>query len=414
MRKTLLFSTAICLLFSSFASADTFGTGDNQFWIEFVTIGNLNNPDSIFGYGSVDYYYRIGMYEITAGQYTAFLNETASLDIYSLHPGGSQIVQYGSSGNYNYVTSANQRNKPVHSIKWFDAARFCNYLTTGNTETGVYEFSSKYSYTINTILKHGDNPAYWIPTEGEWYKAAYYTGSRYSRYANGMDTVPTADNGWNYIGGNYDTPWDVGTGTEEQNGTFDMMGNVKEWNERESILAVYKGGSYADSNIGGNVSGGLRSNMGSLHLGFRIASNIVPEPTLIISIDIKHTSCPNPVNIKSKGVLPVAVLGSDVLDVNEIDPNSVEIFGVQSVRYSYEDVSAPADVNALPEECLCSTDGPDGYVDMVLKFDTPEIAEAIGEVEDGDYVILTLTGFLKDGTPIEGTDCVMIIKKGKH
>jgi len=146
---------------------------------------------------------------------------------------------------------------------------------------------------------------------------------------------------------------------------------------------------------------------------FSVNATILSEAVVLVPIDIKPTSCPNPVNVKSKGVLPVAVLGSDVFDVNDIDPNSVAILGVQPIRYNYEDVATPADVNAMPEDCLCSTDGPDDYLDMTLKFDTPVIIEAIGEVEDGDYVVLTLTGLLKDGTPIEGTDCVLIIEKGK-
>ena len=140
----------------------------------------------------------------------------------------------------------------------------------------------------------------------------------------------------------------------------------------------------------------------------------VLEPEMLsVHVDIKPQSCPNPLNVKSKGVLPVVILSTDVFDVNEIDPNSLEILGIGPIRYSYEDVAAPADANALPEECVCSTEGPDGYTDMTLKFDTSEMIEAIVEVEDGDYVVLTLTGSLKDGTPIEGTDCVMIIKKGK-
>lgn len=141
---------------------------------------------------------------------------------------------------------------------------------------------------------------------------------------------------------------------------------------------------------------------------------LVPKQTVIVSVDIKPTSCPNPLNVKSKGVLPVAILGSDVFDVNEIDVASLEILGVKPIRSSYEDVAAPVAKEALAEECACTTEGPDGYMDLTLKFDKQEIIEAIGEVEDGDEVILTLTGMLTDETPIEGTDCIWIIKKGKQ
>ena len=129
-------------------------------------------------------------------------------------------------------------------------------------------------------------------------------------------------------------------------------------------------------------------------------------------VDIKPTSCPNPVNVKSTGVLPVAILGSEVFDVNQIDIASLEILGVQPIRSSIEDVAAPVTEEALPEDCLCTTVGPDGYPDLTLKFDSQQIIEAIGPVEDGEMIILTLTGLLQDETVIEGTDCVLIKKKG--
>jgi len=140
---------------------------------------------------------------------------------------------------------------------------------------------------------------------------------------------------------------------------------------------------------------------------------LTPIPDTVC-IDIKPQSCPNPLNVTSKGVLPVAILGSEEFDVNEIDPNSLEILGVSPLRSSVEDVAALVAEEALPEDCLCTTEGPDGFMDLSLKFDTQAIIEAIGEVEDGEMIILTLTGSLLDGTPIQGTDCVLILKKGKQ
>jgi len=149
-------------------------------------------------------------------------------------------------------------------------------------------------------------------------------------------------------------------------------------------------------------------------MSFRIAS-VVPKPaSMVVSIDIKPQSCPNPLNVMSNGVLPVAILGSEVFDVNDIDPNSLEILGVSPLRNSIEDVAAPVTEEALPEDCLCTTEGPDGFMDLTLKFDSQAIIEAIGPVEDGEMIILTLTGSLQDETPIEGTDCVLIRKKGKQ
>ncbi len=65
----------------------------------------------------------------------------------------------------------------------------------------------------------------------------------------------------------------------------------------------------------------------------------------------------------------------------------------------------------------CTTDGPDGFPDLTLKFDRQELVAAIRPVLDAECLILTLTGNLKDefsGTPIEGADVVVILKKGKQ
>ena len=62
----------------------------------------------------------------------------------------------------------------------------------------------------------------------------------------------------------------------------------------------------------------------------------------------------------------------------------------------------------------CTTDGPDGWLDLTLKFDNQEIVAALGAVEDGECLLLTLTGELFDGTPIDFVeDVIIIIKKGK-
>ena len=133
---------------------------------------------------------------------------------------------------------------------------------------------------------------------------------------------------------------------------------------------------------------------------------------LVVDIDIKPTSCPNPLNIKSKGVLPVAVLGADDFDVKDIDPAVITLEGVSPLRWSLEDVATPFDGDK--DSCDdCTEDGADGFTDLTLKFDRQEIVAALGDVEDGDCMVLTLEGQLMDGTPIIGRDVVVILKKGK-
>ena len=157
--------------------------------------------------------------------------------------------------------------------------------------------------------------------------------------------------------------------------------------------------------------------------GFAITSS---AQELEVAIDIKPESCPNPLNVKSKGVLPVAILGTEDFDVTQIDPDSImlqtEDGGVVTpLRWALEDVAKPytPTPNGEMEEYMeCTTDGSDGYLDLTLKFDIQEIVDVLGEiVEEGDYVqYLYLTGNLLEefsGTSIKGKDIIIIIKKGK-
>ena len=131
-----------------------------------------------------------------------------------------------------------------------------------------------------------------------------------------------------------------------------------------------------------------------------------PEPTAV-PLDIKPGSCTNPLNVKSKGVLPVAILGTEDFDVNEIDIATIRLAGVAPIRSALEDMGAP------PDDYDCEGSQPDGFDDLILKFKTQEIVEVLGEVEDGDEFILTLTGSLKSNELIKGEDVVLILKKGK-
>ncbi len=145
-----------------------------------------------------------------------------------------------------------------------------------------------------------------------------------------------------------------------------------------------------------------------------------PEtPKISVFVDIKPSSCPNPINTKSNGVLPVAVLGTEYFDVTTIDPSSIQIKldpevegGVSPLRWSYEDVATPFE----GELCDCHDLNGDGFMDLTLKFSTPEVVDALGLDEPGD-TRLTITGNLKEedgGTAIEGQDCVLVLeKKGK-
>lgn len=131
-------------------------------------------------------------------------------------------------------------------------------------------------------------------------------------------------------------------------------------------------------------------------------------PGIEVAVDIKPTSCPNPLQCKSSGVVPVAVLGSAELDVTTIDPASVLLAGVAPLRSAVEDVAAPFLPATGKADCLdCTTEGPDGFPDLTLKFSTKQLLEAIGPAADGACLVLSLTGNLREedgGTPISGED----------
>ena len=136
--------------------------------------------------------------------------------------------------------------------------------------------------------------------------------------------------------------------------------------------------------------------------------------SIVVPVDIKPMSCPNPLNVNMKGVLSVAILGTEDLDVTEIDPATITLEGVPPLRLSLEDVATPFEPFMGKEDAYdCNEEWGDGYLDLVLKFDAQEVIGALGVVNDGDVLVLSLTGELLDGTPIMGEDVIVILKKGR-
>jgi formylglycine-generating enzyme required for sulfatase activity len=267
---------------ASISSADTI----RGISMDFITIGYAGNAadtrvarDGTTGYGTVGYTYRIGKYEVTNAQWNAFTSAAGA-------PTGNPGTGYDQSATY---TGAQQ---PTNMVSWLEALQFCNYLTSGDKSQGVYQFSGNNANAgdflgINRELaKTTYGTTYFLPNENEWYKAAYYkpNGSGYSSYANGLSTIPYPDNGWNYDGGTYSVPWNVGTGTMEQNGTYDMMGNT--WELFETVPGGLRGGSYGDDYLD------LMSSSRAIYAGysefasagFRVAS--VPEPATLLLLGL--------------------------------------------------------------------------------------------------------------------------------
>lgn len=143
-----------------------------------------------------------------------------------------------------------------------------------------------------------------------------------------------------------------------------------------------------------------------------------PVSEIPVFFDIKPTSCPNPLNRKSNGVLPVAILGTEDFDVTTIDPLTIRLSldgnrdgGVAPLRSDFEDVATPL---IEGDECECHDLGPDDYMDLTLKFSTQDlVAMNLSSYAVGEVVPLILTGNLLESagdTPIIGRDCVLIVK----
>ena len=256
--------------------------------IDYVTVGNIVMEADTNGYGIVDYAYNIGKYEVTNAQYAAFLNATAQTDNYSLYNASMSsygIGRTGSSGSYNYSATSGFENKPVVWVSWFDAARFSNWLGngqgSGGTETGAYTLTG--GQTTGIVMVNAGAKVY-IPSENEWYKAAYYNGttSAYSLYPNGQNTITTAD-------ANYSSSasTNVGfySGDPSSYGTFDQGGNVWEWNDTViGSSRVLRGGSWSVNDT--YLASSNRLNVVPVaegnNIGFRVASSelaAVPEVT---------------------------------------------------------------------------------------------------------------------------------------
>jgi hypothetical protein len=149
--------------------------------------------------------------------------------------------------------------------------------------------------------------------------------------------------------------------------------------------------------------------LGSWSVGLASAcGDACGPPATTVYVDIKPRSCPNPINVKNRGVLPVAILGTADFDAAFVDPASVRLAGVAPLRWAWEDVATPYGGPSEGGAYDCHTCGPDGFTDLTLKFDTQEVVAALGDVSRGDVLELTISGDLFDGIHFEAQDVVII------
>lgn len=332
---------------ATFANADTgvylaTPTGDcrpdsgPEAEIETLLIGDPGNPPDTNGLGSVPVEYRIGTFELTNAQYTRFLNAIAASDPNGVYDevmttslrGG--IVRNGIPGSYTYTTKPGFADKPASGFSWADAARYCNWLHNGaptgsqgqaTTEDGAYDLSRPLT---DIVRKPGAR--WFLPTQNEWYKAAYYDpidpgadamgtpdywnyptrsddppvqavgdasgdiinpGANVANYERGVDWNGTDCNDPNAPCGNIST---VGSaGATSPWGAFDMGGNIYEWTEDLGLpipgdpvlpTRIARGGDFANALVllTRNLDINLNMQVNAANIGVRVA-RVVCEPS---------------------------------------------------------------------------------------------------------------------------------------
>jgi formylglycine-generating enzyme required for sulfatase activity len=302
--------------------------------MSFAYIGDAGNAnDTILSDGAyrgrVDDAYYISKYEVTQGQWVDFLNAVAtdknaaqgiqdlydtSMDNHSPTNGYSGIRREVDSvdpakWHYSLVESAYEK-RPVVYVSLLDAKRFCNWLTNGggSTEDGVYDLGGGDNSERGGVWGT-DLGAVALPTENEWYKAAYYDpnksgGAGYYTYAFGGRNGDTISHDYaNYYEGAfvyYNTSGDgFGNRTYCMNevdffegyasayGVVDMTGNVWELTDSQynATNRVVRGGAYSNAGTflaAGSSRSSLSPGIVNTNIGFRVASLApIPEPAEI-------------------------------------------------------------------------------------------------------------------------------------
>jgi hypothetical protein len=171
----------------------------------FADVNEPCNLSSSLGFGRVKYSYKIHKYEVTNYEFIAFLNSVAfdqSSDHLRLYHqemeddnNGGIIRRFNPlKDRYEYYLKQNMDHKPVNFVTWLTAIRYCNWLHNnfGDTEDGAYSIPSDVSPRNIHLIKRNNDAKYFLPTDNEWYKAAYYNpiDSRYYRYATQSNKQP--------------------------------------------------------------------------------------------------------------------------------------------------------------------------------------------------------------------------------
>lgn len=141
------------------------------------------------------------------------------------------------------------------------------------------------------------------------------------------------------------------------------------------------------------------------------AADVAPT-ALEVPVDVRPGTCPNPLYLCVNEYLPVAIAGTANFDASKINPSTVRLQGVApiSAGWMFDGATPYSPFIGRTKALDCTKAGADGIRDYALKFQSKSIVAAIGAVNDGDVVVLKMTGNLNDGTPFVGEDVVVINK----
>ncbi len=333
-RRVVVMAAIVLLCLGGMAQADVLNMGTGLTSLDTVPVGDVGNAGEISGAssgvtricGAVSYPYVVGKYEVTAAQYTEFLNKVASTDSYGLYNTsmwadyrGCKIQRSGADGSYTYSVASDWANRPVNYVSYWDACRFANWLhngqptglqTASTTEDGAYTLSG-YAGNDGRGIQRNGGWRWAVTSEDEWYKAAYYKGgssNAYWDYPMQSDklTVPSNlitnpdggnnanfyQNGWTLGDPIFRTPVGEFENSESHYNTFDQGGNVNEWTE---AMLVATGWPIYRQTRGGSTNNDLNSMLADSRgsqsipnteyptLGFRVVS-LVPEPSSLLAL----------------------------------------------------------------------------------------------------------------------------------
>jgi sulfatase modifying factor 1 len=309
-RMTNMRAFASCVAWALASAASTAFAGT---YVTVNNAGNAANPAN--GIGAVSTVYRMSNAETTNAEYVSFLNTVATVsDPFGLYDArmtssiNGGILRSGSAGSFSYALKTDVVTRgamPVNFVNWFDAARYVNWLQTGNTEAGAYTLTGQ---TSGPIPARNAGAQYWLPSQNEWFKAAFYspTGTNYNTWGTGGNTKPTATTANTNPASNYDQVVNGGSTTSiglnsathysaslSAYGLYNMMGSVWEMIDNGSSAGTSAfntfGGSWrtTDANMNLYASNlavpyyvGFTTSTANDSVGFRVAA-AVPEPGTI-------------------------------------------------------------------------------------------------------------------------------------